>query len=173
MATPYLGEVKTFGFNFPPKGWAMCNGQLLPINQNAALFALLGTTYGGNGTTNFALPNLQGRAAPHVGAGLVQGAQAGEEFHTLIVTELPTHAHVVNAVASAGTTNVPGNNVHLAGGVSSGSGNPVVNIYDNPSTAATMAPLTMTGGSQPHENRMPFLVLNCCIALQGIFPSRN
>ena len=173
MATPYLGEVRVFGFNFAPVGWAMCNGQLLPIAQYQALFSLLGVTYGGDGVRNFALPDLQGRVSTHFGAGLTQGQRAGEETHTLIASELPAHIHAVNAVASAGTTNVPGSTVHLAGGVSSGTGNPVVNIYANPSTAAAMAPLSAAGGSQPHENRMPYLVLNCCIALQGIFPSRN
>jgi microcystin-dependent protein len=173
MATPYLGEVRAFGFNFAPVGWAMCNGQALPIAQNQALFALLGTTYGGDGVSTFALPDLRGRVSMHFGAGFTQGQKAGEETHTLIANELPAHTHLVNAVASAGTANVPGNTMHLASGVSSSTGNPVANIYASPGSAAAMAPLNATGGSQPHENRMPFLVLNCCIALQGIFPSQN
>jgi microcystin-dependent protein len=170
---PYLGEIRTFGFAFAPKGWAMCNGQILPINQYQALFALLGTQYGGNGVNTFALPDLRGRVALHVSGTLPQGQQFGEEGHTLTGSELPQHTHLVDAVGSPGTTNQPGGTVYLAGGISTGSGTPAVNIYAAASPAVPMAPLGIQGGSQPHENRMPFLVLNYCIAMIGIFPSRN
>lgn len=173
MADPFLGEVRTFGFNFAPTGWALCNGQLLQINQNQALFSLLGTQYGGDGIRTFALPDLRGRVPLHMGNNFTQGQQLGQETHQLTSGEMPQHTHVVGAVASPGTTNVPGNTMHLAGGISTSPGTPAVNIYAGPSPTVAMAPLTNQGGSQAHENRMPFLVLNYCMALIGIFPSRN
>jgi microcystin-dependent protein len=170
VSTPFLAEIRITSFNFAPKGWALCNGQTLPINQNQALFSLLGTTYGGDGRTTFALPNLQGRAAMHMGQGHIQGESAGEENHTLIQSEMPAHIHPATADVKSGnnTTDNPGNAYPAnTGGIpmySPGSSN--------------MAPMFPTmvstiGGSQPHANQSPYLVLNYCIALQGIFPSRN
>ena len=152
-------------FNFPPKGWALCNGQLLPINQNQALFALLGTMYGGNGQTTFALPNLRGRVPIHVGRGFTQGEMVGEEAHTVTISEMPTHTHVLQA--SGSDANQPNPSGALLAGAN--------NAYAPPSSLTTLTPGTVnnTGGSQPHENRHPFLTLSWCIALQGIFPSRN
>jgi microcystin-dependent protein len=164
MAEPFLAEIKIVSFNFAPQGWALCNGQLLPINQNQALFALLGTTYGGDGRVNFALPNLQSRVPIHFGDGLIQGQVAGEESHTLIQGEMPTHSHAWQATTANGTTPVPGNGQVLGAfnnGYSSG-GSPV-----SPPLVGT------AGGSQPHDNMQPYLVLNFIIALQGIFPSQN
>jgi microcystin-dependent protein len=167
VSTPFLAEIKIVSFNFPPKGWALCNGQLLPINQNQALFSLLGTTYGGNGQTTFGLPDFRGRAPVHVGSGLVQGQSGGEEFHTLVQSEMPAHNHPVAASnrADANNTNIPTNNFPATD---------PVNAYRS-TLNTTLAPMTVSnvGGSQAHENRQPFLVLNFCIALQGIFPSRN
>jgi microcystin-dependent protein len=166
LSEPFLGEIKLFTFNFAPKGWAMCNGQLLPINQNQALFSVLGTTYGGNGQTNFALPNLQARVPMHVGDGLVLGELAGETSHTLNISELPTHSHVVNGSSKTATVIAPTGN-YLA--TSPG------NDYAAPPGNTSLLPTTLTnvGASQAHDNMSPYLVLNFCIALQGIFPSRN
>ncbi len=167
MGTPYLGEIRIMSFNFAPKGWAQCNGQLLPINQNQALFAILGTTYGGNGQTNFALPDFRGRLPVYVGNGLVEGQRAGEEFHTLIQSEMPQHVHLGQVQPQNATTANPSNN--LLGGVASFAYRKNLSNL----TTLSLATVTNVGGSQPHENRMPLLVLNFCIALQGIFPSRN
>jgi microcystin-dependent protein len=170
MGEPFLGEMRIFSFAAAPRGWAQCNGQLLPINQNQALFSLLGTMYGGNGQTTFALPNLQNRAPMHLGSGHNQGESAGEASHTLTVNEVPTHLHVAQASSAGANANAAAGNV-LA--VSQG------NIYLNPSqTSAQLTPLhpsttASTGGSQAHNNTQPLLVLNVCIALQGIFPSQN
>ena len=164
MSDPFLGEVKIISWNFPPKGWAFCNGQLLPINQNQALFSILGTTYGGDGRTNFALPNLQGRSPVHVGNGIVLGQSGGQTAHTLSVSELPAHNHVPVGSTSAPAFPSAGGNLWAA--------NP--NLYNSTSnTAMNPACITATGGSQPHQNMSPYLVLNFIIALQGIFPSRN
>lgn len=168
MSTPFLGEIRIVSFNYAPKGWALCNGQLLPINQNQALFSLFGTTYGGNGQTNFALPNLQGRVPIHFGNGFVQGQAAGQENTTLSITQLPTHTHIINAAnTTAGNVASPVNNFF------SNSAPP--QIYSNGSPSAIFQPttVTLTGGSQPHNNMQPSLVLNIIVALQGIFPSRN
>lgn len=165
MSTPFLSEIKIISWNFPPKGWAFCNGQLLPINQNQALFSLLGTTYGGDGRVNFALPNLQGCIPAHMGDGFVLGQRGGETAHTLITSELPAHNHVPvgsNAAPSAGSA---------AGNVWATF---TANQYNStPNTTMNPACITPTGGSQPHENMSPYLVLNFIIALQGIFPSQN
>lgn len=168
MSEPFLSEIKIISWNFPPKGWAFCNGQLLPINQNQALFALLGTTYGGDGRVNFALPNLQGRVPIHMGQGFTLGETGGEQSHTLTIQELPTHLHVVNATAASASTSTPSVGVVLA--KSAGAA-----VYGAPSNLVPMAPnaLANVGGSQPHTNLQPHLVLNFCIALQGIFPSQN
>jgi len=163
MSEPFLGEIKIISWNFPPKGWAFCNGQLLPINQNQALFSILGTTYGGNGQTTFALPNLQGRSPVHVGSGISLGELGGETAHTLNISELPAHNHVPNANSGAATVGA------IAGNFWSSTGKyaPASNNAMNP------ACILPTGGSQPHENMSPYLVLNFIIALQGIFPSQN
>jgi microcystin-dependent protein len=162
----FLSEIKLVSFNFPPKGWALCNGQLLPINQNQALFALLGTTYGGNGQTNFALPNLRGRVPIHMGNGHTLGEAAGSTSVAVNIQQLPTHIHGLMATNAAGTTASPAN--AYLGAVNS--------LYRSPpDSLTTMAPASVTsvGGSQPHNNMMPYLTLNFIIALQGIFPSRN
>lgn len=166
MSEPFIGEVKLISWNFPPKGWAFCNGQLLPINQNQALFSILGTTYGGNGQTTFALPDLRGRTGIHQGAGFNIGQNGGEEFHTLILNEMPAHTHLVNASTTQGDQTTVQGHV-LAQEV----GKP----YGSVAALTTLHPTTITvnGGSQPHENRQPFLVINFIIALQGIFPSQN
>jgi microcystin-dependent protein len=166
MATPFLGEIRLFSFGFAPEGWALCNGQVLAINQNQALFAIVGTTYGGNGTTNFSLPNLQGRIPYHVGNGYVQGQESGQEYHTLIAAEMPVHNHLANASSAAGPDQgSPANNLWVA---------QTSNAYAA-SGAKAMSPsaIASEGGGQQHENRPPYLTLNFCIALTGIFPSRN
>ncbi|MGA7733093.1 MAG: tail fiber protein [Chloroflexia bacterium] len=168
MGTPYLSEVRIMSFNFAPKGWAMCNGQFLPINQNQALFSLLGTMYGGNGQTTFALPNLQGRVPIHMGAGYIEGQAGGEMVHTIKTGEMPTHNHVLSASSSQG------DNPNSTGAVL---GSPLNLSYrplpDNALVAMSPASIGSVGGGQPHDNMQPFLVLNFCIALQGAFPSRN
>jgi microcystin-dependent protein len=153
-------------FDFPPKGWAFCNGQLLPINQNQALFSLLGTTYGGNGQTNFSLPDLRGRAPIHEGSGHTLGERAGSSAVTVTIQQLPQHIHTVQV------TNVDQNRAAQPAGNYLG---PANNLYSSAANLTTMSPTSMSsvGGSQPHNNMMPYLVLNFCIALQGIFPSQN
>ena len=177
MSEPFISEIKLVSFNFAPKGWTFCNGQLLPINQNQALFALIGTFYGGNGQSNFQLPNLQARIPMHMGNGFTLGQQGGEEAHTLTTSEIPGHIHPVNAVVNGttGGTNVPSNSVELANAYTSQNPPQLSNLYSTSAPGASLAPGTVgnTGASQPHENRMPFLVLNYVIALQGIFPSQN
>ena len=165
MSTPFLAEIKIISWNYAPRGWAFCNSQLLPINQNQALFSLLGTTYGGNGQTTFALPDFRGRAPIHMGGGFTLGQRGGEEVHTVTASEMPTHTHQVLAQTAAGTTNAPLNNFLANSNVSPYRGD------GNISFAPAM--ISNVGGSQPHENRQPFLVLNFVIALQGIFPSQN
>jgi len=167
MASPFLGEIRIISFNFPPKGWAFCNGQLLPINQNQALFALLGTTYGGNGTTNFALPNLQARAPVHMGNGIVLGERGGESAHTLAISELPAHTHQATASDQAADAGSPAG-AYWAPGQANAYAPPNNNLV-----AMEPAAIPNAGGSQPHENMSPYLVLNFMIALQGIFPSQN
>lgn len=165
MSEPFLSEIKLVSFNFPPKGWALCNGQLLPINQNQALFALLGTTYGGNGQTNFALPNLRGRVPIHMGNGHTLGEAAGSTAVTVTLQQLPSHLHVLQGTDQNGAVANPSNTV--LGRVN--------NLYAAPGNFTTLSPSSVTsvGGSQPHTNMMPYLVLNFIIALQGIFPSQN
>jgi microcystin-dependent protein len=170
VSEPFLSEIRIMSFNFPPKGWAFCNGQLLPINQNQALFSLLGTTYGGDGQTTFALPDLRARVPIHSGDGHTLGERAGENTHTLSVSEQSTHTHALQAstqLANSPSPTAPQGNVF---GVTGGN-----QIYGPPNNLAALEPGTITavGGSQAHENRMPYLVLTFCIALQGIFPSQN
>lgn len=184
MSQPYVGEIEIFGFGFAPRGWAFCAGQTLSIQQNQALFSLLGTTYGGNGTTNFMLPDLRGRLAMGQGNGQgltprVIGETSGETNHTLTLTETPAHTHSLNAIQNIGTgdVNVPGPTVVLSQTTGKASnGTPLtVNLYaadTNPSQAFASAAVGSIGG-QPHNNLMPYLALNFCIALSGVYPSRN
>jgi microcystin-dependent protein len=166
MAEPFLSEIRIMSFVFAPKGWALCNGQLLPINQNQGLFSLLGTTFGGDGRVNFALPDLRGRTPIHVGSGHTLGERGGEQAHTLSIAELPEHTHVLQASETAGNVPVPASNI-LALSPS--------NLYSAPTSLTSLSPtsVTNTGGSQAHLNMQPFLTLSFCIALQGIFPSPN
>lgn len=165
MSEPYLGEVKLISFAFPPRGWAECNGQLLPINQNQALYSILGTTYGGNGVTNFALPDLRGRLPVHVGSGLVPGQSGGQAAHALTTQELPGHAHPARARSSPGTTGAPAGALWATG--------PGSSYAATPDTTLAASALGTTGAGQPHENRAPYLVLTFVIALQGVFPSQS
>jgi microcystin-dependent protein len=164
MAEPFLSELRIMSFVFAPKGWALCNGQLLPINQNQALFSLLGTTFGGDGRVNFALPDLRGRTPIHVGSGHTLGERGGEQAHTLSIAELPTHTHVLNASSSQGNNALPGGNLMAASPQQVYS--PATNLV-----AMNAGSVTNIGGSQAHLNMQPFLTLSFCIALQGIFPS--
>jgi microcystin-dependent protein len=179
MTTPFLAQIEIFSFNFAPKGWAQCNGQLLPINQNQALFSLLGTTYGGDGRVNFGLPDLRSRVPINFGTNYVLGERGGEENHTLLSTEMAAHTHAVMADKNAGNASTPANNTVLGVGTNNGSANPggtfTVSMYSSQAPNAVQATqsVTYTGGNQPHTNIMPYLVLNMCIALQGIFPSQN
>jgi len=166
MPEPFLSEIKIFAFNFPPKGWAFCNGQFLPINQNQALFSLLGTTYGGNGQTTFALPDLRGRAPIHFGSSFILGQAGGEEAHTITMGEMAAHTHQTRASANGPSVQQPANNFWAS--------NTGFSPYGaTPDAAMSPTCIGNVGGSQAHENRSPFLVLNFCIALQGIFPSQN
>lgn len=164
MADQFIGEVRIFGFNFAPQGWALCDGQILPISQNTALFSLLGTNFGGNGTSNFALPNLQGRVAMHPDGNSVVGETGGAETVTLSANEIPRHGHEVmgklgrrDTTSPAGASLVPGD------------------MYGSGTADATMAAgaVQSGGGGQPHSNMQPYLAINFCIALEGIFPPRS
>ncbi|MDZ4678810.1 MAG: tail fiber protein [Saprospiraceae bacterium] len=166
MAEPFLAEIRIFSFGFAPKGWALCNGQLLPINQNQALFSLLGTNYGGNGQTNFALPNLQERAPNHVGDGLTLGERAGQANVTLALPQLPTHPHLASATTATQNAISPAN-------ASFADSTPSEFYSGTPTVAMNAGVIASVGGSQPHNNVQPSLVLNMSIALQGIFPSQN
>jgi microcystin-dependent protein len=166
MGTPFMSEIKIISWNYTPKGWAFCNGQFLPINQNQALFSLLGTTYGGDGRVNFALPDLRGRVAMHMGSGFNEGQAGGEQAHTVTISELPAHNHFVGATNAAATIDVANGNILAA--VSA----PIYGGVQNPTTLSP-AMITSVGGSQPHINMQPYLVLNFMIALQGVFPSQN
>ena len=162
MANPFLGQISIMSFGFAPKGWAMCNGQLLAINQNQALFSILGTTYGGNGQTTFALPDLRGRVPVYSGQGIVLGQRAGEENHTVIISEMPAHNHIPAANTGARNVGSPANATWATGSYS-----------DTANTPMNPASIGGAGGNQPHANMPPYSVLNFVIALVGIFPSRN
>lgn len=161
MAEPFLAEIRMFSFSFPPKGWAPCNGQFLPINQNAGLFSLLGTTWGGNGQTTFALPDLRGRVGMGVGNGHDLGTTGGSPTVTVTILQLPSHTHTLNASTASAGSNPAGNALTQA------------SIYASPANLTPLEPTTAgnAGGSQPHNNIQPFLVIDFCIALQGIFPT--
>lgn len=164
MATPFLSEIKIVSFNFPPKGWAFCNGQLLPINQNQALFSLLGTTYGGDGRVNFGLPDLRSRVPIHMGGAFTLGERAGEENHTVIMSEMPAHNHIATGTNTGATTASAVGHLWAK----------VTGCYAaQPNDTMVGTSLSFTGGSQPHTNIQPYLCLNMVIALQGIFPSQN
>jgi microcystin-dependent protein len=165
VAEPFLAELRIMSFNFAPKTWAMCNGQFLPINQNQALFSLLGTAYGGNGQTTFALPDLRGRVPLHFGSSFTLGTTGGEQAHTVSVAEMPQHVHVMNGSATNADVVSPTDNV-----VAKSS-----QLYGPATQVTTLDPSTdgSAGGSQPHQNMQPYLALTFCIALIGIFPSQN
>lgn len=178
MANPFVAEIRIFPFNFAPQGWAFCNGQLLPLSQNTALFSLLGTTYGGDGKSNFALPNLQGNAPMHWGQGPSLslhdlGETGGSDTVTLLQTEMPSHTHTINCIDGprvAGQSGQPGNAVPVKTG-----GTPANAFTSGATQNQTMATnmVAIVGGSQPHNNLMPYLTLNFCIALQGVYPPRS
>lgn len=165
MAEPFLAEIRIFSFDYAPKGWALCNGQLLPINQNQALFALLGTTFGGDGESVFALPNQKGKAPVHFGQSFTLGQTGGEQAHTLTTAEMPTHTHVLQGASEGGDAPLAAGNLLGA----------AAGLYGPAQSLTSLVPGTVsnTGGSQPHENMQPYLTLNFCIALQGIFPSQS
>ena len=170
MAEPFLSEIRIMSFDFAPKGWALCNGQILPINQNQALFSLLGTTFGGDGRVNFALPDLRARTPIHVGSGRTLGEKGGEQAHTLSIAELPTHTHAASGSSATADAAVPtGNLLGVVDNTTFG------NAYSGASSLVALSPqaVSNTGGSQAHLNMQPFLTLSFCIALQGIFPSPN
>ena len=177
MVDQYLGEIKLTGFNFAPIGWALCAGQIMGISQNAALFSLLGTMYGGNGSSNFGLPDLQGRAAGHVGPNLYtsQGMKLGTETVNIQATQYPGHSHGFNVYATGGTVATPSSTTFLASTASTNlyvaaQGAALQPLYNGPTAPVIGA---AQGGSQPHENMQPFLAMNYCIALSGVFPARG
>ncbi len=166
MSEPFVGEIRVFPYGFAPRGWALCNGDVLPIQSNQALFSILGTTYGGDGVTTFALPNLQGRVPVHPGNGITLGEASGEEAHTLAISEMPVHNHMAAGSSSPASTKVAAANVWAA--------TPHLIYSDTPGNQL-MSPqaLGTAGSSQPHGNMQPYLALSFCIALEGIFPTRN
>lgn len=177
MAEPFLSEIRIFSFSFAPKGWALCNGQLLPINQNQALFSLLGTTYGGDGRVNFALPNLQCKSPIHEGNGFTLGQTGGEFAHSITTSEMPTHPHTFTSNSCVDSAIANANVGDPTGAYWANDGKTAYSTADpnNPINTGAMHPSTVSnvGGSQPHNNMQPYLVLNFCIALQGIFPSQT
>jgi microcystin-dependent protein len=180
MSTPYIALIQMFSFNFAPKGYALCSGQTLPINQNQALFSIIGTMYGGNGQTNFMLPDLRSRVPLHQGNGFIVGQKGGTETVTLTIPTLAAHNHSIQTdatTAGASNSNTPASNTVI--GQSAGAAAPggpfVVSMYGDAAAGPTLNPAAIgnTGGSQAHENRMPYLAINYSIALQGVFPSQN
>jgi len=171
MAEPFLSEIRIMSFVFAPKGWALCNGQLLPINQNQALFSLLGTIYGGDGRVNFALPDVRARTPIHVGSGHTLGERGGEQAHTLNISELPQHTHVLQGSSLTGNSVNP--RTAAGGNVLAQDPGNAYSTNAGSLTALNAGSVTNVGGSQPHQNMQPFLTLSFCIALQGIFPSPN
>ena len=174
MSQPFVAEIRMFGFNFAPTGWALCNGQLLPISQNTALFSLLGTMYGGDGKTTFALPNLQGNAPLNFGQGpgltdRIEGEIGGEQYVTLLTSEIPAHTHLAGSSSGASGAAAPTNGVWAT----AGRGRPSPYSSNAPNTSMSGLAIGPTGGNQPHNNMPPYLTLNFCIALQGIFPPRG
>ena len=167
MSEGFLGEIRLFGFNFAPRNWALCDGQILPINQNQSLYALLGTIYGGDGRTSFALPDLRGRVPISPDAGIPTGGKGGEEAVSLTAAQIPAHVHSLNASSDTATANAPTGQVLAA---STGA-----NLYGPPLSLAAMSPnsITQAGGGQAHDNMQPYLAVNFCICLYGLFPSRN
>lgn len=165
MSEPFLAEIRMVGFNFAPRGWAFCDGQILPINQNQSLYSLLGTTYGGDGRTSFALPDLRGRSPMHVSSNHPEGSKGGEETHTLAGNEIPNHDHILQGTTENANQPVPTNALLAAAN----------NVYGGPNNLVGLRAdsVSNAGGSQAHENMQPFIALNFCIALQGLFPSRN
>jgi microcystin-dependent protein len=166
MADPFMGEIRMMSFDFPPKGWAHCDGQTLPINQNQALFSLLGTTYGGNGQTTFQLPNLRGQVPIHMGNGHTLGERAGQTAVTVNIQQLPTHFHQLNGISGNGTLAIAAGNLRAA------SPSQMYQAPDSNLVVMNAQSVTSVGGSQPHQNMQPYLVINFSIALQGVFPSR-
>ena len=171
MSDPFIAEIKIVGFNFAPRGWALCDGQILPINQNQSLFSLLGTTYGGDGRTSFALPDLRGRTPVHFGGSYTLGSKGGEETHSLSVTEMPPHRHGAQGSSDDSTSSAPADNV-LA---STGGARRAITPYGDNATSVGLNPASAsnTGSGAGHDNMQPFRSLNFCIALTGLFPSRN
>lgn len=170
MADPFISEIKIVPYSYAPRYWAFCNGQIMAIAQNTALFSLLGTTFGGNGVNTFALPNMQGNVPIHVGNGYQLGEHGGEQNHTLIVNEVPSHTHTASATTATNNASPPSPIANIL----ADSGAPIF-VYSAPTNLSPMNPSTIAvaGGSQPHANMQPYLTLNFCIALSGIYPSRN
>lgn len=165
MSEPYIGEIRAFAFPFPMRGWALCNGQILPINQNQALYSIIGTTYGGDGKTTFALPDLRGRVPVHVGNGVGYGQAGGEEVHALTVREMPQHQHAAKPLVTTGVTEKAVANVWAKTDYQA--------FATQPNATMRQDALLTTGGGQPHYNMQPYQVFNYCIAIQGIYPSRD
>jgi len=176
VSEPYLSEIRIMAFNYPPRNWALCNGQVLGINQNSALFSLIGTSYGGDGMRTFKLPDLQGQVPMHFGDGFNLATRYGEPSHALSIPEMPAHNHLMTASATTGSAQVPVPSLSLAQAQTAATDKAAVNVYGAPSqTLAAFGPsaIGMSGNGQGHENRQPYLVLNFCMAMQGVFPSRN